>query len=172
LRILQKKILAKTKEIRKDLVTEMDMADFLKKGIVYPSDLDLAALKSLEYVVNQPSKTPNNGQKYSTKDTTTVLPEDLNENKSDESNASEKIEDDWMIAEYPYQVWITQNWAFADIVFLTTRDRLNYSQAVMRVIMSDHTLTPWLSPWMGSTGRWRMWTISGLLRITQFWLQS
>ena len=66
-----------------------------------------------------------------------------------------------MSAEYPYQVEIAQNWAdalvkksdtiaseivdlflsaFAGIEFLITRDRLDYSQAVMRVIMSDHSL--------------------------------
>ena len=39
------------------------MADLLGRGTFHPSDLDLAALKSAEDVVNQPSKTPNNGQK-------------------------------------------------------------------------------------------------------------
>jgi hypothetical protein len=105
-RILQQKqnqFLVKTKEIFKEFVTEMDIAD--------PSDLDLAALKSAEDVVNQLSKTPNNGQKYGTKNTTTVLPKDLDEIKSDESNASEETEDDWRITDYTYQVVIIQNWA-------------------------------------------------------------
>jgi hypothetical protein len=139
----------------------MDMADFLEKGTFHPSDLDLAALKSAEDVVNQPSKTPNNGQKYGSKDTTTVLPKDLDEIKSDESNVSEETEDDWMSTEYPYQAEIIQNWvdalvkksdiiaseivdlflsAFTDEEFLDTRDRPEYSLAVMRVIMSDHGL--------------------------------
>jgi hypothetical protein len=163
-RILQQKqnqFLAKTKEICKEFVTEMDMADLLGRGTFHPSDLDLAALKSAEDVVNQPSKTPNNGQKYGSKDTTTVLPKDLEEIKSDESNASEENEDDWRITEYSYQVEIIQNWvdtlvkksdiiaseivdlflsAFTDEEFLDTRDRPEYSLAVMRVIMSEHGL--------------------------------
>ena len=106
----QNQFLAKTKEICKEFVTEMEMADLLEKGTFHPSDLDLAALKSAEDVVILPSKTLNNGQKHGSKNTTTVLPKDLDEIKSDESNVSEETEDDWMSTEYPYQAEIIQNW--------------------------------------------------------------